>query len=565
METMKESTAVREKEAAEFAATSGDMKSNIQAMAGALDALKKGLSAALLQTGVGNTLRNIVTNSPAVRPTERAVLLSFLEAGAGTEGGSDQIIGIVEQMKETMEGDLKESEASEAESKGAFETLMTSKTAEIEAASKAIETKTARSGEVKVEVVQAKADLGATEKAVAEDTDFKANLKKNCATKQKEWDERQKLRAQEIEAISETIELLNGDDALELFKKTLPSASAFLQTATATRSQLRSARALVSKAMLRDTAHSVRKHLILSALQRTGGFEKVTAMVDGMVGVLEGEQVQDDTQDKWCLAELEKAKEEAKATEVAIGDLGTAVEEARDAIATVDSEMEALKEGLKELDSSVAEATDQRKKEHEDFVDESANNQAAIELLGLAKNRLNKFYNPTLYQAPEKEPEEKFFAQVSVLRATQPGPPPETFGEYKKSEASSGIIKMIEDMVRDVEKDLAEAKRDEEEAQKDYEEDMNDAATKRSDDSKAIVTKEGEKAEQTGKLEESKEAKRTKSGQLDVLESQIANTHKVCDFLMAEYAKLKEERTKEEEGLKASKQVLAGAKAFLQH
>merc|ERR1719446_633010 len=50
--TMKESTAMREKEASEFAATSGDMKSNIASMAGALDALKKGLSASLLQTGV---------------------------------------------------------------------------------------------------------------------------------------------------------------------------------------------------------------------------------------------------------------------------------------------------------------------------------------------------------------------------------------------------------------------------------------------------------------------------------------------------------------------------------
>merc|ERR1719230_861129 len=107
-------------------------------------------------------------------------------------------------------------------------------------------------------------------------------------------------------------------------------------------------------------------------------------MVDGMVGVLEGEQVKDDDQDKWCLAELDKAKAEAKATEVDIGDLGTAVEEARDAIATVDSEMAALKDGLVELDKSVAEATEQRKKEHEDFVDEAAANQAVVALLGMA-------------------------------------------------------------------------------------------------------------------------------------------------------------------------------------
>merc|ERR1719160_213414 len=289
-------------------------------------------------------------------------------------------------------------------------------------------------------------------------------------------------------------------------------------------------------------------------------------MIDGMVGVLEGEQVKDDEQDKWCLAELDKAKDEAKATEVELGDLGAAVEQARDAIATVTSEMDALKTGLADLDKSVAEATEQRKDEHQDFLDESANNQAAIELLGLAKNRLNKFYNPTVYQEPEKEAAEEFFAQMSVLRASQPGPPPETFGEYKKSEASAGVIAMIDDMVKDVENDLAEAKRDEEEAQKDYEEEMNDAATKRSDDSKLIVTKDGEKAEKSTKLEDLKEGKRTKSDQLDTLETKISDLHKTCDFLVEHYAGIREERLKEEEGLKASKNVLAGAKlGFLQH
>merc|ERR1719408_862582 len=204
-------------------------------------------------------LKSIIKNSPLVQDGERSLLMSFLESGTDMEGGSDQIIGIVEQMKETMEADLKESEAKEAEAKSAFETLMTSKKSEIDAAGKAVETKTARSGEVAVETVQAKADLESTTKAVAEDEDFKANLKKSCATKQSEWDERCKTRAQEIEAISDTIELLNSDDALELFKKAMPSAasaSAFVQTAATTRSQMRTARALVKKAMASDLAHT---------------------------------------------------------------------------------------------------------------------------------------------------------------------------------------------------------------------------------------------------------------------------------------------------------------------
>merc|ERR1719160_1461504 len=464
-----------------------------------------------------------------------------------------------------MEADLAEATTKEADSKASYETLMTSKKTEIEAAGKAVETKTARTGEVAVETVQAKADLANTEETLAEDMDFKANLKKNCATKQKEWDARQKLRAEEVAAISDTIEMLNGDDALELFKKTMPSAAALIQTSAATRSQMRRAKALIEKAMMTDSAHSVNRHMILAALKSgTGGFEKVNTMIDGMNEVLEGEQVADDKQDVWCLAELDKAKDEAKATEEDIGDLSAAIDSERDSIETSAAEIAALKKGLEDLDKSVAEATEQRKDEHADYIDEAAANQAAVELLGMAKNRLNKFYNPTLYKAPEPvAEEEEFFAQ----RRAAPGPPPETFsGEYKKSESSAGIINMIDEMGKDMEDEMAEAKRDEEEAQKDYEETMNDAATKRSDDSKLMVTKEGEKAEKTTKLEELKESKRTKKGQLEVLEDKIDNLHKTCDFLIAQYAAIKEARTKEEEGLKTAKSVLAGANfGFLQH
>merc|ERR1719214_482610 len=121
---------------------------------------------------------------------------------------------------------------------------------------------------------------------------------------------------------------------------------------------------------------------------------------------------------------------------------------------------------------------------------------------------MNKFYNPTLYKEPEKTDEEDFFAQVAVRRAA-PGPPPEMpSGEYKKSESSDGVINMIDEMITDVKNEMAEAKRDEAEAQKDYEQDMKDAATKRSDDSKLVVTKEGEKAEKTTKLVVTKEGEK---------------------------------------------------------
>merc|ERR1711865_935989 len=66
------------------------------------------------------------------------------------------------------------------------------------------------------------------------------------------------------------------------------------------------------------------------------------------------------------------------------------------------SEIAALTAAIKALDKAVAEATEQRKEENEDFTELMASDSAAKEILGFAKNRLNKFYNPALYKAPPK-------------------------------------------------------------------------------------------------------------------------------------------------------------------
>jgi len=153
--TIKESIAMREKEAKEFAATPGELKANMESMTGALAALRKGLGASLLQTMAGQTLRNIIEHSPAVREGERSTLVSFLESGdsSGEAGSTDQIIGIVAQMKDEMAADLKEITSGEEEAKGAFATLMGSEEQEIVAVGNEVEEKTGRIGELVVSAV----------------------------------------------------------------------------------------------------------------------------------------------------------------------------------------------------------------------------------------------------------------------------------------------------------------------------------------------------------------------------------------------------------------------------
>merc|ERR1719492_713605 len=113
---------------------------------------------------------------------------------------------------------------------------MAAKQKEVEALNVQIETKLTRKAELGVVLATGLNDLEDTKVAVAEDEKFLAELETGCATKEKEWAEVCKTRREELVALAETIKILNDDDALELFKKTLPSASSFLQLTENTRS-----------------------------------------------------------------------------------------------------------------------------------------------------------------------------------------------------------------------------------------------------------------------------------------------------------------------------------------
>merc|ERR1719265_2871967 len=130
--------------------------------------------------------------------------------------------------------------------------------------------------------------------------------------------------------------------------------------------------------------------------------EKVIKMVDDMVVLLGEEQKDDESKKEQCEKDIDETEDKHKELNVQIADLEKATAETKEAIATLGDEIAALTKGIKDLDKQVAEATDTRKEENEDYVVELAANNAAVEILGFAKNRLNKFYNPKMYKAPPK-------------------------------------------------------------------------------------------------------------------------------------------------------------------
>jgi chromosome segregation ATPase len=425
-----------------------------------------------------------------------------------------------------------------------------------------------------------------------------ANLASQCALKKKEWAERQSMRAEEISAISEAIKVLNDDDALDLFKKTLSLSQTskdmgFVQKASTSSKQLR-ARNVISS-LMKNSKHRGELALIEFGLKsKAVDFSKILAMIDGMVKVLGEEQKDDNTQKAYCDKELETTSQEKADMEKAIETSVAAIEEMSEESATLADEIASLQKEVKALDKAVTEATEQRKEEHAEFVIFQTQNGAALQLIEKAKNKLFKFYRPNQFkEAPKQElteeekilaasgrsdmiataaPEmiagtsiaamqtEQLYAQLHQHTAAAPPPPPATWDAYQKKDGkSNGVISLMDMLMKELQDGITEAEHEEKTAQTDYERLMSESQESRATMVESITSKEVAKADLDTKIEATKEKKSSEEAQLESLKQTIAQLHADCDFLVENYDLRKAARENEVEGLKNAKSVLSGA------
>lgn len=583
---MAEGNAIREKEAAAFAAEKAESTATIAAVGKAITAISSGMSGSFLQTEEAQALKRLVQGKDEL-DADRQDIMAFLSGGRDGEYApqSGEITGILKTMKDNMAKSLSESEAAETEAVATHEELIAAKEKEVAANTQAIEVKTVRVGEAAVRIVEMKNDLSDTQASLEEDKKFVADLDANCATQTKEWEANQKLRSQELLALADTIKVLNDDDATELFKKTLPGASASLIQMTVDKAAMRTRALAVLRGASQRSTHRPQFDFITLAIQgKKIGFEKVIKMIDGMTATLKQEQTDDDHKREYCTKQFETAADKKKTLQKSVSDAEISIEEATESIATLATEIENLEDGIKALDKSVAEATDQRKEEHEDFTGLMASDAAAKELLKFAENRLNKFYNPSLYKPPPKRElseEDQIIVNnggtlaptaapggiagtgVTVLAQSEKGappPPPEAVGAYKKKgEESGGVIAMINLLVKDLDKEMIEAKATEKDAQADYEQMLKDSAEKRALDGKALTEKNAAKAGLQSDVESDTDEKGSAVKELMATEQYISSLHAECDWLLQYFDTRKEARTSEIESLSTAKSVLSGA------
>merc|ERR1712242_619291 len=177
-------TAIREKEAAAFAAEKADADKDIAAVDKAISAISTGMAGSFLQSSGAQILKQItMSKHDFLMDDERQDVLAFLSGSQEYAPQSGQILGILKQMADEMKKGAAEAAAAEADAIKTFDALMAAKKKEVLALTKEIETKLERVGTLGVEIAQMKNDLGDTEEALIADKEFLANLDQNCETK----------------------------------------------------------------------------------------------------------------------------------------------------------------------------------------------------------------------------------------------------------------------------------------------------------------------------------------------------------------------------------------------
>jgi len=456
---------------------------------------------------------------------------------------SGEILGIMKQLKEEMEGDLSEAQKTEAARAGAFAELREAKNAEIAAGEKMLEEKKAELAQAEFDLANAKEDLEEVQAALAEDQKFLANLIKTCDEADKNFEIRKKSRLGEIQAVSETIEILTSDEARD---KMNGAYGKFLQVEQS--SKVARKRAIAAKILRNAAKKSGDPEMsVLATSVELDAFTKIKAMIDELIAKLKQQQVDEVAKKDWCDSEFQENTMQNMKTEDLRIDQTTAIENLNSAIKTLTDEITAAKAQIADSQIALQRAGENRVKENQDFQKTVADQVATQEILATALDKLATFYDSALVQVVNK----------NSKHAKQAPPVPQI--EYKKSAGASGVMSMIEKLIYDAKEMVAEAKKGEGEAQTQYETFLADTNALVKDLQSAVVTKSEEKAKAEKELVETEEALQGTMTDLEDLAKYKAGLHGDCDYILKNFQIRQEGRGSEIEALQQAKQILSGA------
>merc|ERR1719409_1514335 len=434
-DALDKATAIREKELAEFNEEEKDLLESISALKAAITVLSKHHSllqvpeshvagvAAMLGDQLrrhGRILREVLTWS------QRKAAAAFVQAPGDYFDASPtfkqsyapqsgEIFGILRQMKETFESNLSQSQKDEMAAQKSYEDLKAAKEELIASMTAQIETKTQELADTDEKNAQAKEDIEDTRNALSADEKFLMMLKEKCQMTDQEWEERQKTRQLEMEAVSKALAILSSDDAHDTFTRTFNPA--LLQMESSSKKSLRSQAAELLKTVA-ERVNSPR----LSAIAvrcRLDAFTRVKKAIDDMIAQLLKEKEDEIKHKDFCVDDFNTNQLETEKKDREKSDLVAKIEDLKMTIETLAKEIEELKAEIAEMQLQLKRAGEDREVENKEFQLTVADQRATQKLLQQALTVLKGFY-------------EKGAAASLIQKAEPAGPPPPPgFKEYK--------------------------------------------------------------------------------------------------------------------------------------
>mmetsp|Transcript_66721 Transcript_66721/g.168342 ORF Transcript_66721/g.168342 Transcript_66721/m.168342 type:complete len:735 (-) Transcript_66721:94-2298(-) len=457
---------------------------------------------------------------------------------------SGAIVGVMKQLKEEMEADLSEAQKREQERAADFAELRAAKKTQIADGEKMAELKEDQLAEDDNNLAEAKEDLGQEKKVLAEDQAFLKNLKEMCADADKNFEERKKARLTEMQAVAETIEILQGDEARDAMSSTFKG---FVQIASSRTSSRRAAAAETLRRAARRFHNS--ELSVLASSVELDAFTKVKQAIDGMIAALKQQQADEVKKNDWCGSEIHENEMTTAKTEDHKADLEAKIGKLESALKSLEDEIADAKAQIAQLELDLQRASEDRKKENLEFQTTVADQTTTIAVLKKALDRLAKYYD--FLQTGSRT------AVSSATAAGQTPPVPQK--EYKPNAGAGGVMEMIEKLIHDSADLMAESQKSEATAQLAYESLVADTNASVEALQKEIVSKT------EAKTEAAKDKRMTESdlsdavGELGELGKYNGELHKECDYLLKNFDLRQKARGEEVEALQQAKQILDGA------
>jgi len=562
---LSDATGMRMKENKEFQASETDYLEAIGASANAITVLGKHNSLAQLKTVAHRLLdarvSQMVDNSRSVGKAKVEVLRSFLRNAESATSflaipgmqsyapQSGQIFGILGQMKEDFEVNLSEAQKGEAKSKAEYETLKAAKEDELATGRKLVVSIDASIAETQENFAAESKQLEDTQEQLAMDVEFLKNLKSKCATMDADYDKRVKDRLTEIDAVGDTIKILNSDESFEAFDK--QEAPVFLQTdATQKERRQRAVSALQTAARLSGSPQIA----LLAASAQLDAFTKVKALIDKMVAELATQQKDEVAHRDWCIDELNSNKRETTAAYDKKESLETQMADLTKKIEQLTKDIDSSKAAVAEMMNQMKRASETREAENADFQTTVSDHRVMSMILTKALDRMKQVYALLQQQKPGAP-----HTQTSATH-TDPGNGPAKFSKGGKNAGGGRVVAMLEEVLADTRKTEDQAMASEADSQSAYENFMKDSNKSIKKTTQSISDMTGSRAAAKEELSMAKTDFGQTMTELEGLDQTSVDLHKSCDYTIKNFDARQAARAAEMDALTEAKNILSGAK-----